>query len=73
MNDVTIASMYGKYLVCQGYEGDPSPQKIRVYNMKNNNVKTLSKQLMHIILAGNKIYYAEYIKIIIKQILMDRI
>ena len=62
MNDVTIASMYGKYLVCQGYEGDPSPQKIRVYNMKNNNVKTLSKQLITYHIRGNKIYYAEYIK-----------
>lgn len=62
MNDVTIASMYGKYLVCQGYEGDPSPQKIRAYNMKNNNVKTLSKQLITYHISGNKIYYAEYIK-----------
>ena len=62
MADVTTAVMSGKYLVCHGYEGDPSPQKICVYNMKNNKAKTLAKQIIAYHISGNKIYYAEYIK-----------
>ena len=62
MADVTTAVMSGKYLVCHGYEGDPSPQKIRVYNMKNNKAKTLAKQIIAYHISGNKMYYAEYIK-----------
>lgn len=62
MADVTTAVVSGKYLVCHGYEGDPSPQKIRVYNMKNNKAKTLAKQIIAYHISGNKMYYAEYIK-----------
>lgn len=57
MNNVTVASQYGKYFITTPYTGDIGAIELKSYNTSSGKIKTISKKTIAYSVISKRIYY----------------